>query len=442
MRKNISHLLVAGSILTNILGGMTTVSAYDGPTDYPENSASGFIVTMIDVRNNEMSMVLRHNDYWNGVLRGFEFVEGEITDDELNSIYLDEDHNFQTYVKHSMYDPNWQDRDTGEEFTYPMSYMMDLLSKNTDDTLAGVYLFKVSPESASLNLFRTRINYSRCTKSEQYINNEAAICRAEIWGDGIIHYQPYIGWERLSLDDEDLSTSKEIMVYETDRWVSKAVGNNGDDSTAGDEAGTAGDEAGTSDGNTGDDGGSSSSGDNTPEIRYVEKIVEVPVIKEIEVPVVREVVKEVPIEKTVVEKVKVEVPVEKTKVEIREVVKEVPVLSSASPTQVAGVVDGLASADMVVGSPDESTEYESDKSSEVAESDISAKTGEAKDDSLEYVDTEEVAELPMLGKEPQSTDNNASGKIAVILAGIISALALVVLAIVYRRKKRENQIDN
>lgn len=456
MNKKFLQLLMAGSVLTNVLGGMTAVSAYDGPTDYPDNSASGLIMTMIDVRNNEMSIVLRHNSYRDGVLKGFEFVEGEISDDEIHSIYLDETHTFKTYVKDSIYDSDWQDKYSGEEFTYAGERMTNLLSENTDGTLVGFYLFQVSLSSASLNYFRTRINYSRCTESEQYMNNDGAICRAEIWDDGMIHYQPYIGWDRLTMNDEDVSANKTIQVYESNDWVSRVIGDStGGDSTD-DGTGTTGDETSTTDGETGTTGdetdatGDDIGGDDgdplneeeTPEIRYVDRIVEVPVIKEVEVPVVREIVKEVPVEKTVVEKVEVEVPVEKTKVEVREIVKEVPVLSNAAPTQAAGVIDGLAGVDTAVESLDQPAEFESNESSEVVEGDVEAKTDEVEDNSLEYVDTEEVAELPILGKEPRPIDNNTSGKIAAILAGIISALALVVLAIVYRRKKREDQIDN
>lgn len=432
MTKKVSQLVVATSITISALSGVVA-NAYGGMTDYNTNDKSGLVITAIDVRNNTMSLLLQHNDYSQGILRGFELVDGEIDDDELNTIYLDEEHNFKSYLKNSMYDPNWRNRDTGEEFSYDS--MNHNLTENTDGTFAAVYLFKISPESNSTNLFRTRIDYSRCLNSEQFQNGDNAICRAEIWEDGRIYYQPYVGWDRLVMTDEDTSVDREIRVFKDGGWDSQMIEHVGDtDDTGGtSEGGSAGEMGGTNDtGGTGIGGGTSDTGETggreseggdgggstreettEPEVKYIEKVVEIPVEKEVKVPVEKEVIKEVPVEK------KIEVPIEK--------VKEVAVFGGIEELGEKSFMNLALSGKSGDDSIDGETEEE-----DVAKNDEDA-------EEFEDIPTENTeVELPMLGKDkPQNTTENHS-RIAVIIAGIISAVALVTLAIVYRKRKQSN----
>ena len=141
------------------------------------------------------------------------------------------------------------------------------------------------------------MSYGRCADSEIYQNTPEAICRVEKGTDGKIYYQPYVEWERLSLPDE-AGEEREIFVYQDDEWISKIINREEEDETGADEGGGA---AGDTESGEGKDGGEVDSDESAsgPEIRYVDRIVEVPVEKK----VVEKVEVEVPMEKIVTEKV-------------------------------------------------------------------------------------------------------------------------------------------
>ena len=424
MNKRISTVVVAGGILTNVMGGVVA-TAYEGPTIYETNSRQGFIITKIDIRKNDMGFVFQHSEYPQGILKGYDVADGEISDGELETINFMNSHKFRSYLVDSINVPGWKDIASNKE-VLPLG-MNDRLAANTAGTFAVAYLVQPLTEVETTEILRERVDYSRCLNSEEYQNNDTALCRAEIWEDGKIHYQPYVNWERLAMSDENTEVDREIAIFKKNAWVSVILEGTG---RGGEPVG--GESSGGDIGNSA--GGSEPSGGTgvEPEIRYVEKevIKEVPVekevIKEVEVPVEKEVVKEVAVEKEVpiIREIVKEVPVEK------EIVSEAMVISEPSGAELteATLSEG---GDEELGNINDSTEKD-EKNDEDGVQD------EKIEESQAVVTEEPEIEPPVLGKESPQNSAEVSSKIAMVVAGMIAALALTTLALVYRKGKQRD----
>ena len=416
MNKKIIRVVAAGGILANAMGNGALASAFSEYTAYPENENYGVIVTKVDERNNLVSLYFDEPDNPEAVFRGVKLVNGGLGDWGLESIDFTSMPWTTEYLSISMYNEGFEDMARGEERTFALSPEL----AGSDVKEAGiVYLFWNNAEEQILNTRRGRMSYSRCADSEIYQNTPEAICRVEKGTDGKIYYQPYVEWERLSLPDE-AGEEREIFVYQDDEWISKIINREEEDETGADEGGGA---AGDTESGEGKDGGEVDSDESAsgPEIRYVDRIVEVPVEKK----VVEKVEVEVPMEKIVTEKVEVQVPVEKTIVDTREVVREVPVL--------ANIVSEVASA--TIGSDDGIEEGEATSSEEEEDTTNNEEDGPMVEGKI--ADMEEL-EVPELGKEVEK-DNGLASKIAVFVAGLVSAVAILILAIAFKKKQGENE---
>ena len=411
-KKIVRVAVVAGGLLANTIGSGAMVFAYDEYTAYPENENYGITVTMVDERNNLASLYFDEPDNPEAVFKGVKLVNGFLGDWGLDSINFTSAPWTTEYLSTSMYDGDFEEMARGEERTFTIS--SDLAGSDVKE--AGmIYLFWNNAEEQILNTRRGRMNYSRCAESEIYLNTEEAICRAEKDEDEKLYYQPYVGWKRLNLPDET-EDEREISVFKDGEWVKETINKKEENETGTDEGG--GTEGDTESGG-GEDGGKV---DET-EIRYIEKIVEVPVEKK----VIEKVEVEVPVEKIVTEKVEVQVPVEKTVVDTREVVREVPVLANMVNETASATVsmDGLAEEGEAILSEEDASREDTDADIEEDASMVEGK----------IADPEEL-EVPELGKEVKKDDDLVS-RIAIIAAGIISAAAILFLATVFRRKKQE-----
>lgn len=425
MNKRISTAVVAGGILTNVMGGIVA-TAYEGPTIYETNSRQGFIITKIDIRKNDMGFVFQHSEYPQGILKGYDVADGEISDSELETINFMKSHKFRSYLVDSINVPGWKDIASNKE-VLPLG-MNDRLAANTAGTFAVAYLVQPSTEVETTEILRERVDYSRCLNSKEYQNNDTALCRAEIWEDGKIHYQPYVNWERLAMSDENTEADREIAIFKKNVWVSVTLEGTG---RGGEPVG--GEPSGGDIGNSA--GGSEPSGGTgvEPEIRYIEKevikevIKEVPVekevIKEVEVPVEKEVIKEVAVEKEVpiIREIVKEVPVEK------EIVSEAMVISEPSGAELTEVTLSEG-GDEELGNINDSTE----------KNDEDGVQDEKIEESQTVVTEEPEIEPPVLGKESPQNSAEVSSKIAMVVAGMIAALALTTLALVYRKGKQRD----
>lgn len=386
MVKKIMAGVVTGGILINVLGGTINVGAYSGETFYPENEKVGLVPTAIDTRNSRISAVFGFERDFGQVFKGLKFFEGEIDDDLLNLVYPGEDHGVFEYLTYDHETEGWKDIPTGEEFTLKTE---EPLEDNTAGTLGFTYLFWSDAYSQAMNMYRGRINYSRCINSIAFQENEEAICRAELWEDGKLHYQPYIDWERLTLDDD--TTNDFVSVYKEHAWTEKRI--RGEDETETEVA--KGDNDVAEEENKVDDkkGNGDDDGDGGQKN------------KNIEVPVEKETIKEVPVEKRVVE--------------IKEVVREVPMFANMledDPT--FGIEPAL--------------ETESDLD-DVKNNDTDDNEAEVEEDA-ELMQPDNI-ELPELGREDDSRE--WASKSTIFLAGLISAAALLIFVIVFRKKQQQ-----
>lgn len=455
MSKSFTKAVVAGSVLASTIGNVGLVAAYSGETDYPENQTMGLVTTVIDVRHNEITAHLREVSSSSAILKGLMFFEGDVEDAELLTAYPGDEYEMTQYYRFDFESADWEDKATGEEMTVET---VESLEENTSRKLGFTYYFWVNDIIQQMNIRWGRIDYERCANSAAFLENEEAICRAEIWDDGEIHYQPYVGWERLSLEDGSDEEAGTILVYKDNEWVTEGDengegnednGDNGDAEDGDNEASGESNEGGeveTGSGETGDsssdevsdsgaDAGAEESGGEV-EIRYVEKevIKEVPVekIKTVEVEKPVEVVKtvkvEVPVEK--VKTVEVQVPVEKTIVETKEIVKEVPATGTMLLTGATNLGELALSGEI-----DETADETSDgpKDEEPGDDEEFESFEEEQEDEA----VSEVVEIPELGKET-STDASMAGKIATFVAGIVSVIALLVLGIALKRRKADN----
>ena len=438
MNKRISTVVVAGGILTNVMGGVVA-TAYEGPTIYETNSRQGFIITKIDIRKNDMGFVFQHSEYPQGILKGYDVADGEISDGELETINFMNSHKFRSYLVDSINVPGWKDIASNKE-VLPLG-MNDRLAANTAGTFAVAYLVQPLTEVETTEILRERVDYSRCLNSEEYQNNDTALCRAEIWEDGKIHYQPYVNWERLAMSDENTEVDREIAIFKKNAWVSVTLEGTG---RGGEPVG--GEPSGGDIGNSA--GGSEPSGGTgvEPEIRYVEKEVIKEVIKE--VPVEKEVIKEVPVEKEVIKEV--EVPVEKEVVKevvvekevpiIKEVVKEVPVEKEIVSEAMA--ISEPSGAELTEATLSEGGDEELGNINDSTEKDEKNDEDGVQDEKIEEsqaaVTEEPEIEPPVLGKESPQNSAEVSSKIAMVVAGMIAALALTTLALVYRKGKQRD----
>ena len=436
MNKRISTVVVAGGILTNVIGGVVA-TAYEGPTTYETNSRQGFIITKIDIRKNDMGFVFQHSEYPQGILKGYDVADGEISDGELETINFMKSHKFRSYLVDSINVPGWKDIASNKE-VLPLG-MNDRLAANTAGTFAVAYLVQPSTEVETTEILRERVDYSRCLNSEEYQNNDAALCRAEIWEDGKIHYQPYVNWERLAMSDENTEVDREIAIFKKNAWVSvtlEGTGRRGEPVGSESSGGDIGNSAGGSEPSGGDignsAGGSEPSGGTgvEPEIRYVEKEV------------IKEVIKEVPVEKEVIKKVEVpvekEVVVEKEVPIIREVVKEVPVEKEI--VSEAMVISEPSGAELTEATLSEKGGEELGNINDLTEKDEKNDEEGVQDEKIE--ESQDVVtegpeiEPPVLGKESPQNSAEVSSKIAMVVAGMIAALALTTLVLVYRKGKQ------
>ena len=449
MAKKITTVVVAGGILANTLGALG-VSAYSGDTKYPENKKNALVVTMLDVRNSRFSAYF-YNKLGN-VFKGVRLFGGEISDAAIEKVTGDVTAKNE-YFRYDLYMDTWEGIGNWVEFTFDTTADLAL---NTANTLAYTWLYTNSASVTNLNIGRGRLNYSRCVSSEAYFENETAICRAEVWADGVVHYQPYIDWTRLEMPDDPEEDF--VQVYKGTNWVSERI--RGTDEPATDPDPTPADPVVNSEPSPVDP----TPGENPvvnpepePVVEVVkevikevpvEKIVKVPVEKIVEVPV--EKIVEVPVEKVVeipVEK-RVEVPVEKKVTEIKEVIREVPVfaniLSGEQTTAELSLTTGSEaldeiSAEATRGGVVENNGTGEDAEGGLAKSDDAELAGELMNPSeAELADLDNV-ELPELGREDDSRDWAA--KLATFSAGLVSALALLILAVAFRRKKQKGEIS-
>ena len=452
MAKKIKSMMLVGGVLINILG-TAPVGAYSGESVYPENKKTHFVVTMIDVRNSRFSAFFYRST---SVLKGMRLFGGEISDTEIEKITERTTRAKNEYFKYDFYMDTWEDIASKEEKTFDTDANLAL---NTPNTLAFTFLYWTSATNKNLNIWRGRLNYDRCVTSEAYLANDEAICRAEIWDDGLLHYQPYVGWNRLETVDD--AESDFVQVYKSNNWVSERIREEEPEPVdlSGDVGGL---ENGDSDGGGGDSDGGSGSGDSEDDgdgaiskedenIKVVEIIKEVPVEIEVirEVPIEKEVIKEVPVEKIIekrveipVEKVvevpveriievpvekRVELPVEKKVTEIKEVIREVPVFAN-----LLADVQMDSGGEEVEGDSEETVEDSNNQimeDSDVQEIDTVEYAGVIKEPEVKEIDDIEV---PNLGREDNS-------KWAILSAGLVSALALLVLVVAFSRRKQKTE---
>lgn len=486
MAKKITTMVVAGGALINALGiGATPVGAYSGATVYPENEKLSFVITMIDVKRSRFSSYFYNNSAIS-VFKGMRLFGGEISDAGMNAITERTETAYNEYFKYDFYMDTWEDIDNKVETTFNTN---EDLSLNTPNTLAFTYLFWDNATTKNLNIRRGRINYNSCMISGPYWENEDTICRAEIWADGKLHYQPYVGWTRLATDDDP--DQDFVKVYKDNNWVDERIretsdpdpdefweenwwdeggdepsdnpsdnpdnpgddpsddpSDNPSDENPGDS--TSGTDSSTSDSTSGDsgDGGDSDSGSGVSEegSGAETKIIEVPVevVKEVikEVPVEKivekEVVKEIPVEKVIekevpiekivetpVEKI-VEVPVERKVTEIKEIIREVPVFANL-------LSDSQSVEDEVIV---ENTTDKDETSEEDSDSDEALEIDSDRTEDEDLVEPDDV-DLPELGRE--SSNKEWYSKLAVFSAGLISALAILVLAVIFKRRKQKDE---
>ena len=424
MAKKVVTMVAAGGILANTLGTLA-VSAYSGETEYPENKKNSFVVTMVDVRNSKFSAYFYEKSA--NVFKGMRLFGGEITDTAMNKITGNATNVKNEYFRYDLYLDTWEDISNRVERTFDTSADLAL---NTPNTLGFTYLFWNSSTNHNLNIRRGRMNYDRCVSSEVYVENEEAICRAEVWADGMLHYQPYIDWMRLSMaDDPDQDF---VQVYKNNSWTSERI--RGEDPEPEPEPEP---EPGDVDPSGGASGSGESGGEaegSEENIKIVEVIKEVPVEKIIE----KEVVKEVPVEKIVevlVEK-KVEVPVEK-RVEVPvEKRVEIPIEKEVITREVPMFANMLSDSQLIEANTEEDNSEENPKDD--VENNETEENNDTEDvDNIELMSPDNV-ELPDLGQENDRKD--WASKIAIFSAGLISAAALLILAVAFRKKK-QNGVD-
>ena len=418
MAKKIISAVVAGGILANTLGAIP-VNAYSGETAYPENKKVALVITAVDVRNSRFSAYFYNTN--TSIFKGMRVFGGEIDDATMNKITESTTRARNEYYRYDLRMSTWEEGtvSNGVEMTFDTT--VDLAS-NVANTLGFYYLLWISPTNKNLNIRRGRMNYDRCASSEVYLENVEAICRAEIWADGMLHYQPYIDWTRLDLPDDPEQDF--VQVYKNNSWISERIREEvlpepepepesepelelepGLPEPADDEikrGGVVEDEESI----RGDGGGESSEtsgGENIKIIEVVKEVEkEVPIEKIVEVPIVEKV--EVPIEKIV------EVPVEKRVVEIKEVVREIPVFASLLAEKSA----------QAAGSSEVETE---------AKNEFKLSTEQE-----EPMMPDDI-EIPELGREIK--DELWNSKVAVFSAGVVSALSLLILTVVFKKKKQK-----
>ena len=409
MSRKITQIAVAGGILANTLGTATLVSAYNGTTDYPENKKTDFIVTEIDVRNNKVSVMF---DDTYRVFKGFKIFGGEIDDENLNMVYPGEYNGEIEYLSHDANMSNWEDIEAGSEKSYETERD---LSGNLAGTMGYYYLFWSSRSIPAMNMSRGRINYSGCVSSSEYIENEDAVCRVELWADGMLHYQPYVGWERLNEFGTGEGEEGDYYIYKDGQWVLKVQPQPESELEPGSEPDPEPEPEPEPGPEPEPEPESEPESTSETKIEYVEK----------------EVIKEVPVEK----RVEVQVPVEKIVVETKEVIKEVPIVG-----QTILETGLLASAELEVQDDGEKEEDASDEeSAQVEDEDIENAEDDIPSGELAPIGAEEV-EVPMLGKDLQ-IDNGLFVKITTFLAGLISAVAVFMLVVIFRKRQRGNGSD-
>lgn len=417
MNKKIIQVAVAGEMAINAIGGSGLVLAYDGSTIYPENGEYGITVTMIDERNDLVSLYFDEPGYPGAVLKGVKLFNGVLNDSAMRAVDFTREPWTTEYLATSMYDDDFEDMVVGEERVFEMD---SSLAASDLKEMGMVHIFWNSSEDETLNIAWGRVNLKRCADSEVYKNSESAICRAEKWEDGKLHYQPYEEWTRLSLPDET-DEERQITVFKDGEWVEETVSRVDSGGDSEEETGEdLGEGVGDSEEGTGEDLGEGTGeiSEGGPEEGLGGEVVE----KIIEVPVEREVIKTV------------EVPVERTVVDVREVIKEVPVEAQTVLTESiwAGTDGTLAMVEVLDGeevAENEDTDDEnSDETEDNKEDTEGAELGEPA--------AMEMVEVPELGKEISGGDSVAT-KITTFLAGVISASALLILAIVFRRRKQD-----
>lgn len=431
MAKKIVSAVAAGGILANVLGGIP-VSAYNGETAYPENKKVPFVITMVDIRNSKFSAYFYNTN--TSIFKGVRIFGGEIDDTAMNKITENTTKAKNEYFRYDLRMDTWEEGTVSNkvEMTFDTSANLAL---NTPNTLGFYYLFWVSSTNKNLNIRRGRMNYDRCASSDAYLENEEAICRAEVWADGMLHYQPYIDWTRLPLaDDPDQDF---IQVYKNNSWVNERIREEvlpepepepepgSEPEPMRGEENTEGGGGGEPEGGTGSE--SEGSGEN---IKIVEVIKEVPVEKVVEKEV--EKIVEVPVEKIIempTEK-RVEVPVEKKVVEIKEVIREIPVFQNVLTE------NQLLKTEVETGAENDITDDEITLEDDVKNNETDDKAGDVIEeiDNTELMDPEEI-DLPELGWGDDNKELNS--KLAVFLAGGVSAAALLTLAVVFRKKKQK-----
>ena len=428
MAKKIKTIVLTGGILANTLG-VVPVGAYSGETTYPENKKTHFVVTMVDVRNNKFSAFFYRST---SVFKGARLFGGEIDDTNLEKITEHTTKVKNEYFKYDFYMDSWEDIPSGEERTFNTSAN---LAANTPNTLAFTFLYWTSATNKNLNIWRGRMNYDRCASSEAYLTNEEAICRAEIWADGVLHYQPYLDWTRLGLADDPEQDF--VQVYKNNGWVNERIKE--EVLSEPEPEPEPEPESEPVDGGENKDGGGGGElegekSNGGEEIKTVEVIKEVPVEVIKEVPVEKVVEKEVekivevPVEKMieVAAEKRIEVPIEKKTTEIKEVIREVPVFANMLSDDLSDIAQ-LEVEDKTIETDDDVKDNEAEISSDDVD-DVNIDDSELK--------SPDEIDLPELGREDNAEVNS---KLAIFSAGMISAIALLVLVVAFRKKKQRTE---
>ena len=219
MNKKIIQAVVAGGMMINTMGNMALVSAYDGQSVYKENGLYGIIVTMVDERNDQVSLYFSEPGNARAVLKGVKLFNGNLHDNAMHAVNFTEAPWTTEYLSTSMYDEDFSEMVVGEERTFNIS--SDLATSDVK-AMGMVHMFWNNAEDKSMYIVWGRMNYSRCAESVVYQENEGVICRVERWEDGELHYQPYEGWKRLKLPDET-EEERQIKVFKDGGWVSETI---------------------------------------------------------------------------------------------------------------------------------------------------------------------------------------------------------------------------
>lgn len=286
MKRQFKKIAVAAGLLVNALSPFSSIKV-NAAELYPLNQRHDFIVTRIDHRKQEISFVYENTSRIPVFANVF---YGDATDEQIAEAH-DYIPNFSLeIVNYRDGGSTWQGFESNKEYTIPSTNVMGW---NDLGNLYYIMGYK-EDENSEVEVEIGRAKYDRCLNAELYRSSSTAFCRVEIWDDGKIHYQPYEGWNRLVVGDEEENAGS--ITKENIKTVTVFM----------------------------------------PDIQYVDREVEVPV----EVPVEVEKIVEVPVEVEKIVEVPVEVPVEVEKivevpVEVEKIV-EVPV---EVPVEVEKIVE-------------------------------------------------------------------------------------------------------